>query len=269
VDVQELVAQVGATQAAVGREEEEEPTLREAVAPTAVEATMGAAKTPSAVEATEGEVEVEAPSVVEATEGEVEVEAPTVAEALRTSGAEVVEIAAPGNFGAEVVEAGVSAARAADLEVETEARQASTLPPIQSALPVQGSAREAEVRPIPADNASRGKGVADAGAASAVEQPASASGEGSAALVRVRPEPYGWDHPRVWWRSRDDPEGEPIFALEDVAEGGRWDTLEQYRSLAERSLRTALSVVANDLPGVSQVRIPLFSCDVVFLRVYS
>ncbi|XP_066375235.1 uncharacterized protein [Miscanthus floridulus] len=227
VDVQELVAQVGATQAAVGREEEEEPTLREATAPAAVEATVGAAETSSAVEATEGEVEVEAPSVVEATEGEVEVEAPsvveategeveveasTVAEALWTSGAEVVEIAAPGNFGAKVVEAGMSAAA---LEVETEVRQASTLPPIQSELPVQGSAREAEVRPIPTDNASRGKGVADAGAASAVEQPASASGEGSAALVRVRPEPYGWDHPRIWWRSRDDPKGEPIFALED------------------------------------------------------
>ncbi|XP_066391845.1 basal body protein 10-like [Miscanthus floridulus] len=265
VEVQELVAQVGATQAVVGREEEEEPTLREAIAPAAVEAAVGAAETPSAVEATEGEVEVEAPSVVEATEGEVEVEAPTVAEALRTSGAEVVEIAAPGNFGAEVVEiaapgnfraevveAGVSTARAAALEVETEARQASTLPPIQSALPVQGSAREAEVRPIPADNASRGKGVADAGATSVVEQPALASGEGSVALVRVRPELYGWDHPRVWWRSRDDPEGEPIFALEDVAEGGCWDTLEQYRSLAEWSLWIALSVVANDLPGVSQ-----------------
>ena len=125
VDVQELVAQVGATQAAVGREEEEEPTLCEASAPAAVESTVGAAETPSAVEATEGEVEIEAPSVVEATEGEgeVEVEAPTVVEALRTSGAEVVEIAAPGNFGAEVVEAGVSAAR-----------EASTLPPIQSAL---------------------------------------------------------------------------------------------------------------------------------------
>ncbi|XP_066310807.1 basal body protein 10-like [Miscanthus floridulus] len=236
----------------VGREEEEEPTLRKAAAPAAVEAIVGAAETPSAVEATEGEVEVEAPSVVEATEGEVEVEAPTVAEALRTSGAEVVEIAVPGNFGAEVVEAEVSAARAADLEVETKARQAATLPPIQSVLSVQGSAREAEVRPIPTDNASRGKGVADAEAASAVEQPASALGEGSAALVRVRPEPYGWDHPRVWWRSRDDPEGEPIFALEDVAEGGRWDTLKQYRSLAERSLRTVLFVVANDLPGVSQ-----------------
>ncbi|XP_066381992.1 uncharacterized protein [Miscanthus floridulus] len=53
--------------------------------------------------------------------------------------------------------------------------------------------------------------------------------------------------------SRDDPEGEPLFALEDAAEGGRWDTFEQYRELAERSLRMALSVVANDLPGVAQV----------------
>ncbi|XP_066375360.1 basal body protein 10-like [Miscanthus floridulus] len=169
VEVQELVAQVGATQAAVGQEEEEEPTLREAAAPAAVEATVGVAETPLAMEATEGEVEVKAP---------------TVAEALRTSGAEVVEIAAPGNFRAEVVEeAGVSAARAANLKVGTEAR---------------------------------------------------------------------WDHPRVWWRSRDDPEGEPIFALEDAVEGGRWDTLEQYHSLAERSLQTALSIMANDLLGVSQ-----------------
>ncbi|XP_066365205.1 uncharacterized protein [Miscanthus floridulus] len=208
VEAQELVAQA---------------TVGAAETSSVVEATEGEVKVeaPSVVEATEGGVEVEAPSVVKATEGEVEVEVSTVAEALRTSGAEVVEIAAPGNFGAEVVEAGVSAARAAALEVETEARQASTLPLIQSTLPVQGSAREAEVRPIPADNASRGKGVADAGAASAVEQPASASGEGSAALVRVRPKPYGWDHPRIWWQSRDDPEGEPIFALEDVAEGGR------------------------------------------------
>ncbi|XP_066361130.1 uncharacterized protein [Miscanthus floridulus] len=202
VEVQELVTQVGATQVAVGREEEEEePTLREAATPTAIEATMGAAKTPSAVEATEGEVGVEAPSVVEATEGEVEVEAPMVAEALRTSGAEVVEIAVPGNFGAKVAEARVSTARVVDLEVETEVRQASTLPPIQSVLPVQGSAQEAEVHPIPADNASWGKGVADAGAASAVEQPALASGKGSAALMRVRPELYGWDHPHVWWQS--------------------------------------------------------------------
>ena len=68
-------------------------------------------------------------------------------------------------------------------------------------------------------------------------------------------QPRGWDHPRVLWRSRDDPEGEPLFALEDAAEGGHWGTFEQYRQLAEWSLRTALSVVADDLPGVAQVRV--------------
>ena len=72
--------------------------------------------------------------------------------------------------------------------------------------------------------------------------------------MRVQPESRGWDHPRVLWRSRDDPEGEPLFALEDAAEGGRWGSFEQFRQLAERSLRTALSVVADDLPGVAQVR---------------
>ena len=93
----------------------------------------------------------------------------------------------------------------------------------------------------------------DAEAASTVEQPAPTSSEGSSALVRVQPEPRGWDHPRVLWRSRDDPEGEPLFALEDAAEGGRWSTFEQYRHLAEWSLQTTLSVMADDLPGVAQV----------------
>ena len=54
-----------------------------------------------------------------------------------------------------------------------------------------------------------------------VDQPAPTSGEGSSALARVRPEPRGWNHPRVLWQSRDDPEAEPLFALEDAAEGGR------------------------------------------------
>ena len=45
--------------------------------------------------------------------------------------------------------------------------------------------------------------------------------------------------------------------------GGRWSTFEQYHQLAERSLRTALSVVADDLPGVSQVCVFAFSRDVV------
>ena len=62
--------------------------------------------------------------------------------------------------------------------------------------------------------------MADAEAASTAEQPVSTPAEGNSTLVRVRPEPRGWDHPRVLWWSRDDPEGEPLFALEDVAEGG-------------------------------------------------
>ena len=72
--------------------------------------------------------------------------------------------------------------------------------------------------------------------------------------MRVQPEPHGWDHPRVLWRSQDDPKGEPLFALKDAAEGGRWDTFEQYRQLAKWSLRITLSIVADDLPGVAQVR---------------
>ena len=77
-----------------------------------------------------------------------------------------------------------------------------------------------EVHSISSDDTSRGKEVADAEAASTVEQSALTSGEGSSALVRVQPEPRGWDHPRVLWRSQDDPKGEPLYALEVVAEGG-------------------------------------------------
>ena len=91
------------------------------------------------------------------------------------------------------------------------------------------SAREAEIYPISSDDTSRAREVVDAEDANAVEQPAPVLGEGGSALVRVRPEPRGWDHPRVLWRSRNNPEGEPLFALEDTAEGGRWDTFEQYR----------------------------------------
>ena len=84
-----------------------------------------------------------------------------------------------------------------------------------------------------------------------MEQPALILGEGSSALMRVRLEPRGWDHPRVLWRSWDDPKGEPLFALEDAAEGGCWDSFEQFRRLAEQSLQTVLSVLVDDLPGVA------------------
>ena len=132
--------------------------------------------------------------------------------------------------------------------------QASVPPPVQDPPLSQESTREAEVHSISSDDTSRGKEVADTEAASTTEQPAPTSGERNSALVRVQPEPHGWDHPRVLWRSRDDPKGEPLFALEDTAEGGRWDTFKQYHCLVERSLRTALSVMGDDLPGVAQVR---------------
>ena len=109
----------------------------------------------------------------------------------------------------------------------------------------------------PADT-SRGNDAADVEADSTSEQPVLAPGEGNSALAWVRPEPHGWNHPRISWLSRDDPEGWPLFALEDAVEGGRWSSFEQYRRLAVQSLRTALSVMDDDLPGVVQVRV-LFS----------
>ena len=140
------------------------------------------------------------------------------------------------------------------------------VPPLAQGLPPsQESAREVGVQATSPADTSRGKEAADVEADSTAEQPVLAPGEGNSALARVRPEPRGWNHPRVLWQSRDDPEAEPLFALEDAAEGGSWDTFEQYRQLAERSLRTALSVVANDLPGVAQVR-AFFSHAMVFFR---
>ena len=129
------------------------------------------------------------------------------------------------------------------------------MPLAQGTPLLRESAREVEVYPISSDDTSRAWEVVDAEETDAVEQPAPLLDEGGSALVRVRPEPRGWDHPRVLWRSQDDPEGEPLFALEDAAKGGRWDTFEEYRQLAERSLRTALSVVADELPGVAQVHV--------------
>ena len=76
------------------------------------------------------------------------------------------------------------------------------------------------VQAISSDDSSHGKEAADIEAASTVEQPVLDPAEGSSALVRLRPEPRGWNFPRVFWQNRADPEGEPVFALEDTAEGG-------------------------------------------------
>jgi len=117
-----------------------------------------------------------------------------------------------------------------------EAAEALVAPLVQGPPLLPGSAREVEVLPISSDDVSRAREMADGEVAGAVEQLVLTPGEGSSALARVRPEPRGWDHPCVVWQSRDDPEVEPLFALEDAAEGGHWDTFERYRRLAERSL---------------------------------
>ena len=129
--------------------------------------------------------------------------------------------------------------------------EASEAPLVQGLPLLRESAREVEVYPISSDDTSRAWEVVDAEDADVVEQSALVLDEGNSALVGARPEPRGWDHPRVLWWSQDDPKGEPLFALEDVAEGGRWDTFDQYRQLAEWSLRTTLSMVADDLPDVA------------------
>ncbi|XP_066308438.1 uncharacterized protein [Miscanthus floridulus] len=205
-DLKEPVVQGEAIEVATKQaEEKEEPTPREAEA-----RESDGAKAPLVTEATEGEAEAPWTSKAEATE----------AEAPRTTEAEVAEAGAPGTTEAEAVEASVSAAKLVAQEAETEVGQASIPPLVQGPPPLQESAREVEVHSISSDDASQGKEVADAEAASTVEQPALTSGEGSSALVWVQPEPCGWDHPRVLWRSQDDPEAEPLFALKDVAMGG-------------------------------------------------
>ena len=173
-----------------------------------------------------GAKEAGASSIAEAVEGEAG--APKTFEVRAVdAGATVVEMAearAPGSVEAEA------------MEVETEQVLAPRL-----------------VQTISSDDSSHGKEAADVEVASTTEQPVPDPAEGSSALARLRPEPRGWNFPRVFWRNRADPEGEPVFALEDTAEGGHWDTLEQYRQLAVRSLQTAMTIMGRDLPGVTQV----------------
>ncbi|XP_066342155.1 uncharacterized protein [Miscanthus floridulus] len=196
----------------------------EALAPTTAETIVSAVGVSASAEATMAEAG-----------------APETAEAV------IAEVGAP-----KVTMAVVMAVRPSMQEAEVQAAEASAVPLAQGPPLLWESAWEMEVYPISSDNTSRAREVVDAEETDAMEQPALLLDEGSSALVRVRPEPHGWDHPRVLWRSQDDPEGEPLFALEDTAEGGRWSTFEQYCELAERSLWTTLYVVADELPGVAQ-----------------
>ena len=136
------------------------------------------------------------------------------ARAPETAKAVIAEAGAP-----EVTKTVMMAARPSVQEAEMQAAEASVVPLVQGPPLLRESAREAEVYPISSDDTSRAREVVDTEDAGAVEQPAPILDEGSSALVRVQPEPRGWDHPRVLWWSQDDPEGEPLFALEDAAKG--------------------------------------------------
>ena len=191
----------------------------------------------------------------EAAAQEKEAEASAIAEAIEG------EAGAPEASNVRAVDAGA-------IEVEmAEARAPGS---------VEAEAMETEqvlapplVQAISSDDFSHGKEAADVEAASTVEQPAPDPAEGSSALVRLRPEPRGWNFPRVFWRNRADPDGEPVFALEDTAEGGVWDTLEQYRQLAVQSLQTAMTIMGQDLPGVTRVSTFLSRAALFSLRAPS
>lgn len=47
------------------------------------------------------------------------------------------------------------------------------------------------------------------------------AGEASA-LVRVGADPHAWGSSRVTWRDQADPEGRPVFVLDDAEEAGLW-----------------------------------------------
>ena len=53
------------------------------------------------------------------------------------------------------------------------------------------------------------------------------------------------------------PEGGASIRPRGCGRGGRWSSFEQYRRLAVQSLRMALFVMDDDLPGVAQVRVLL------------
>ena len=116
--------------------------------------------------------EAEASTPAEAIEGEAG--APKTSEAMAVdTGVNEVEMAearAPGPVEAEAV--------------GTEAGRASAPPLVQT---------------ISSEDSSRGKEAADAEVASTLERPVPTPAEGSSVLVRVRPEPRGWDSPCVVW----------------------------------------------------------------------
>ncbi|XP_066392726.1 uncharacterized protein [Miscanthus floridulus] len=145
-----------------------EAEAMEATAPTTAETAVAAVGVSTSAEATMAEAG-----------------APETAEAM------IAEAGAPG-----VIEAVVMAARPSMQEAETQAAEASIVPLAQGPPLLRESAWETEVYLISSDDTSRAREVVDVEETDAVEQPSLLLDEGGSALVRVRPEPRGWDHPR-------------------------------------------------------------------------
>lgn len=58
---------------------------------------------------------------------------------------------------------------------------------------------------------------------------------------------------RLIWRGRHDPEGRPVFVLDDALEGQLWEQATLCQDLSERSLKTLSSVLSTQLPGTLKV----------------
>ena len=67
------------------------------------------------------------------------------------------------------------------------------------------------------------------------------------------------------------PGGGASIRPQGCGRGGRWSSFKQYRRLAVQSLRTALSIMDDDLPGITQVRVlfsrVVLSCSEFFRNV--
>ncbi|XP_066374036.1 uncharacterized protein [Miscanthus floridulus] len=197
----------------------------------------------------------------------MEAPAPTTAEtAVSTVGvsasaeATMAEAGAPETVEAVIVEAGapevtmaiVMAVRPSVQEVEMQAAEASAVPLAQGPPLLRESARETEVYPISSDDTSRAREVVDTEETDCRGATAPLLDEGSSALVRVRPEPRGWDHPRSTTSALPPQEletrslGSQVFLRR---ERGIWDQLQRQRGLLAdaNELLSARSAEVEDL----------------------
>ncbi|XP_066316067.1 uncharacterized protein [Miscanthus floridulus] len=222
-DPKEPATQGGATKAALTQEGEGAPLPRDGEA-----CGLDAAEVPLAAETTGTKVlRVSQAKAMEATVPRT-IEAATVGtRALATAEATMAEARAPKTTEAMMAEARAPRTTDTDMimvgllaqEVEVKAAEALAAPLVQGPQPLRESTLEVEILLISSDDTFRAQEMAGTEVAGVVEQPVPTPSEGSSALAWVRPEPRGWNHPCVLWQSRDDPEAEPLFVLEDMAEG--------------------------------------------------